>query len=432
MTTTEYEPRLETQTGRPAAALASTRATTVTGAIEHAVLDVVVPVYNEQRDLVPSVERLHTYLAAELPFPARITIADNASTDATWSLATDLADRLPGVRAVRLEQKGRGRALHQVWSASDADVLAYMDVDLSTDLAALLPLVAPLVSGHSDLAIGSRLARGSRVVRGPKREFISRSYNLLLRTALAARFSDAQCGFKAIRADRARELLPLVEDTGWFFDTELLVLAERRGLRIHEVPVDWVDDPTSSVDIVATATADLKGMWRLARGMATGRIPVSALPTEEHPGVPRGLGSQLLRFAAIGVASTLAYLALFLLLRGPLGAQGANLAALLLTAIANTAANRRLTFGLRGAADRFRHQLQGLVVFAIGLALTSASLWLLGVLVPDPSRTVEVVALITASVAATLVRFLLFRSWVFPRQRTASAPVAAPDRRTVR
>ena len=129
------------------------------------------------------------------------------------------------------------------WSASDAQVLAYCDVDLSTDLAALLPLVAPLISGHSDLAIGTRLSPSSRVVRGAKREFISRAYNLLLRGTLAARFSDAQCGFKAIRADVARRLLPLVEDTGWFFDTELLVLAERAGLRIHEVPVDWVDDP---------------------------------------------------------------------------------------------------------------------------------------------------------------------------------------------
>jgi putative flippase GtrA len=260
------------------------------------------------------------------------------------------------------------------------------------------------------------------VVRGPKRELISRTYNLLLRTTLAARFSDAQCGFKAIRADRARELLPLVEDPGWFFDTELLVLAERRGLRIHEVPVDWVDDPDSSVDIVATATADLKGMWRLARGMASGRIPVSALPSHDQPDVPRGLGPQLLRFASIGVASTLAYLLLFLVLRGTLGAQGANLTALLVTAIANTAANRRLTFGVRGAADRFRHQLQGLVVFAIGLALTSTSLALLSALAPDASRLVEVGVVVSASVAATLVRFLLFRAWVFPRRRTAATP----------
>ena len=398
------------------------------------VLDVVVPVHNEQDDLVPSVERLHAYLTAHLPYSFRITIADNASTDTTLALAVDLADRLPGVAVAHLEQKGRGRALHQVWSLSDAEVLAYMDVDLSTDLAALLPLVAPLISGHSDLAIGTRLARGSRVVRGPKREVISRCYNLLLRTTLATRFSDAQCGFKAIRADRARELLPLVEDTGWFFDTELLVLAERSGLRIHEVPVDWTDDPDSRVDIVSTAVADLHGIVRMARAMASGRIPVTGLPAHAGDDVPRGLTTQLVRFAVVGVLSTLAYLALFLLLRGPMGAQGANFAALLLTAVANTAANRRITFGVRGAVDRFRHQVQGLVVFVIGLALTSASLAVLAAAVPDASRWVELTVLVAANVGATLVRYLLFRSWVFPRRHaTYSLPAqAGTDRKAVR
>src|SRR5439155_15188742 len=157
--------------------------------------------------------------------------------------------------AIHLARKGRGRALHSVWSTSDAAILAYMDVDLSTDLAALSPLVAAILSGHSDLAIGSRLARGAQVVRGPKRELISRGYNLLLRGTLAVRFTDAQCGFKAIRADVARRLLPHVRDTGWFFDTELLVLAQRAGLRIHEVPVDWIDDPDSPVDLLATGIA---------------------------------------------------------------------------------------------------------------------------------------------------------------------------------
>ena len=217
------------------------------------VLDVVVPVHNEEADLEPCVRRLHGYLTAHVPYRFRITIADNASTDATPDVAHMLAGSLPDVVAVRLVEKGRGRALRHVWTRSDAAVLAYMDVDLSTDLAALLPLVAPLISGHSDLAIGSRLSRGSRVVRGAKREFISRGYNLLLRGTLSARFSDAQCGFKAIRADVAERLLPMVADNGWFFDTEMLVLAERSGLRIHEVPVDWVDDPDSRVDIVATA-----------------------------------------------------------------------------------------------------------------------------------------------------------------------------------
>ena len=226
-------------------------------------LDVVVPVYNEEGDLARSVLRLHAYLTADQPFSFRVTIADNASVDRTWAIARRLAATLPGVRAVHLSEKGRGRALHTVWQTSDADVLVYMDVDLSTDLAALLPLVAPLLSGHSDLAIGTRLARGSLVVRGAKREVISRCYNLLLHATLGARFSDAQCGFKAIRADAARKLLPAVRDQGWFFDTELLVLAQRRGLRIHEVPVDWVEDPDSRVDIGSTALEDLRGMARL-------------------------------------------------------------------------------------------------------------------------------------------------------------------------
>ena len=241
------------------------------------VLDVVVPVYNEQAALADSVRRLHRHLSEQFPFTFRITIADNASVDATPAIAAGLADEFPEVRVRRLEQKGRGRALHTVWENSDAPVLAYMDVDLSTDLAALLPLVAPLISGHSDVAIGTRLSRGSRVVRGPKRELISRCYNLILRSTLAARFSDAQCGFKAIRADVAQALLPHISDTGWFFDTELLVLAERSGLRIHEVPVDWVDDPDSRVDIVSTAIADLKGVARLLRGFGSGDIPVGAI-----------------------------------------------------------------------------------------------------------------------------------------------------------
>src|SRR6202142_3056014 len=239
--------------------------------------EIVIPVRNEERDLGPSVRRLHAFLREEFPFSARITIADNASDDGTLSQALALEAALDGVRAVRLERPGRGGALRSVWSQSDAAILAYMDVDLSTDLNALLPLLAPLLSGHSDVAIGTRLARGARVIRGPRREVISRCYNLLLHASLGTGFSDAQCGFKAIRADAARVLLPLTEDTGWFFDTELLVLAERAGLRIAEVPVDWVDDPDSRVDVVATALADLRGVARLARALATGRLPVAAL-----------------------------------------------------------------------------------------------------------------------------------------------------------
>src|SRR3954469_18008507 len=287
-----------------------------------AVLDVVIPVYNEEADLGPCVRRLHKHLSESFPYPFRITVADNASTDATAEVARALSVELAGVKVVRLAEKGRGRALKQAWSASDAPVLAYMDVDLSTDLNALLPLVAPLLSGHSDVSIGTRLARGSRVVRGPKREFISRGYKLLLRGPLRVGFSDAQCGFKAIRRDVAEQLLPMVEDTGWFFDTELLVLAQRSGLRIHEVPVDWVDHPDSRVDLVATAVADLRGVARVGRALATGRLPLHPVrsqlgraPLAPPAEVPATLTRQLVRFAAVGVASTLAYLALFLFLR---------------------------------------------------------------------------------------------------------------------
>nr|WP_089157915.1 glycosyltransferase [Micromonospora sp. NBS 11-29] len=376
-----------------------------------AVLDVVVPVHDEEVDLGPCVRRLHAHLSAQFPYPFRITVADNASTDGTLAVAEALAAELPEVGVLHLAEKGRGRALRAAWSASPAPVLAYLDVDLSTDLAALLPLVAPLLSGHSDLAIGTRLARASRVVRGARREVISRGYNLLLRGTLAVRFSDAQCGFKAIRADVAAELLPLVQDTGWFFDTELLVLAQRAGLRIHEVPVDWVDDPDSRVDIVATALADLRGIGRLGRALLTGALPLARLRAQlgrQPLPVPVGLPDQLARFAAVGVASTLAYLLLFLAARGPLGAQPANLLALLLTAVANTAANRRLTFGVTGRRHAGRHHLQGMLAFALGLALTSGALAVLHALTTPP-RAAELAVLVVANLAATALRFLLLR-----------------------
>jgi len=392
-------------------------------------VDIVVPVRNEERDLAPSIRRLAAYLRESFPFTARITIADNGSTDGTWAIASDLARELGGVRAVHMDLPGRGRALRTIWSQSDAEVLAYMDVDLSTDLNALLPLVAPLLSGHSDLAIGSRLARGSRVVRGTKRELISRSYNVLLRTFMGARFSDAQCGFKAIRRGQARALLPLTQDTGWFFDTELLVLAERAGLRIHEIPVDWVDDLDSRVDIIATALADLRGMVRLGVGLTRGTIAVPQL-RDSSPAVPgsggrsRELGMQIARFTVIGVASTIAYILLFLLLRGLMGAQTANVISLGVTAVANTAANRRLTFGISGRSNAARHQFKGLIGFGIGLALTAGALAALNAGSAHPSRAAEVSALIGANLAGAVIRFVLYRHWVFARAEPASRSVS--------
>jgi glycosyltransferase involved in cell wall biosynthesis len=367
-------------------------------------IDIVLPVFNEQAALEQSVRRLHRFLSGEFPFAWRIVVADNASTDATPAIAAALARELPGVEHLRLERKGRGLALRTAWSASDANVVCYMDVDLSTDLRGLLPLVAPLLSGHSDVAIGTRLARGARVVRGPKREVISRGYNRLLHAALRARFSDAQCGFKAVRREALPGLLAAVRDDGWFFDTELLVLAQRQGLRIHEVPVDWVDDPDSRVDIVRTALDDLRGVARL---MAGGRIA---------------------RFMGVGIMSTLAYALLFVLLRSPLGAVAANALALALTAVANTAANRRFTFRVRGRASLLRHHVSGAVVYVLTLGLTSGALVVLHGLDTRPSRPLELGVLIAASAAATVTRYVALRSWVFARaRRTPLMRAPAPE-----
>ncbi|MFJ9628026.1 glycosyltransferase [Streptomyces sp. NPDC101175] len=371
------------------------------------VLDVVVPVFNEETDLEPNVRRLHAHLAETFPYPFRITVADNASTDRTPRIAARLAAELPGTEWLRLPEKGRGRALRAAWSQSPAPVLAYVDVDLSTELTALLPLVAPLISGHSDIAIGTRLAPASRVVRGPKREVTSRCYNALLRSTLAVGFSDAQCGFKAIRRDVAVALLPLVEDTGWFFDTELLVIAERAGLRIHEIPVDWIDDPDSRVDILPTALADLRGIARLGRSLARGTLP----PSTSH--LARPDTARLARFAAIGAMSTLGHLLLYAALSPVLGAQVGNAFALLLCALGNTAANRRLTFGYRGRGGALRHHGRGLVVFLVGLGLTGGALAALHHALPSAGHAAELAVLLAANLVATVLRFLLLRAWVF-------------------
>ena len=350
-------------------------------------LDVVVPVYNEEADLESCLRRLHAHLAAEFPYRFRITVADNASTDGTLAVAHRVAAELPGVDRGAPGREGPGPG-----AAGGVVGLGRAGAGVH----GRGPVHRP---GRAGCRWSRRCCPGTRTwpsapgwpaapgwCAGPKREVISRCYNLILRGTLAARFSDAQCGFKAIRADVARGLLPLVEDDGWFFDTELLVLAERSGLRIHEVPVDWVDDPDSRVDIVATALADLRGRGpgvagaghraaagRGAAGAArpgpagpryaggAGRADPAAGPVRRHRG-----GQHAGLPAAVPAAP-----------RRSLGAQPANLVALLLTAVANTAANRRLTFGVSGRAGAGRHQVQGLAVFGLGLALTSGSLALL-------------------------------------------------------
>ncbi|MBC7276295.1 MAG: glycosyltransferase [Nocardioides sp.] len=403
-----------------------TVSTTPTSGRVGTAVDLVIPVYNEEQGLEGAVRRLDDYLR-QLPYSTTITIADNASTDATWQIARRLETELGRVRAVHLDEKGRGRALKAAWRSSQAEVVGYMDVDLSTDLRALPPLLAPLLSGHSDLSIGTRLARGSRIVRGPKRDFLSKGYNLLLRGVLSAEFTDAQCGFKAIRRDVAEKLLPLIDDDSWFFDTELLVIASEAGLRIHEVPVDWVDDTDSRVDIVTTIKEDLDGIRRLLFGLVSGRIDLSGV---RPPGPVRSpsLAAQVIRFGAVGVMSTLAYLVLYVLLRTAVGAQAANLVALLVTAIGNTAANRRLTFGITARQGAVKHHVAGLAAFGVGLVLTSGSLALLHLAAPIPARGIEVAVLVAANAAATLIRFIALRWVMSPRAGRTRAASRRPPR----
>jgi putative flippase GtrA len=289
-----------------------------------------------------------------------------------------------------------------------------MDVDLSTSLPALLPLVAPLLSGHRDIAIGSRLAPGAHVVRGAKRELISRAYNLLLKVTLRGHFSDAQCGFKALRREAAEQLLPLVEDDEWFFDTELLVTAERLGLRIGEVPVDWVDDPDSRVNIVSTALDDLRGVRRLFFRRPSGL---------RRAGSNEVAADQLLRFAGVGLISTLGYLFLFVAWRPMLGAFGANAVAMAIATLFNTAVHRELSHGMDGLLRRGRMIVVVLSLYSISLALTTGALLIASVMTSG-SLVAEVIAITVANAVAAIFRFSVLRAWIFrPRALTNPVPI---------
>ncbi len=235
-------------------------------------VDLVIPVYNEEHVLASSVARVLDYLSRHPEHRWRIVVADNASRDRTLEVARGLEAAHPGqVVVLHLPVKGRGIALRNAWLTSDADVVAYMDVDLSTDLGHLPALIDPIARGEVDVAYGCRLGRGAVTNRSFKREFISRSYVLILNWALGLRVTDAQCGFKALSREAARALVPLVHDNKWFFDSELLWVAQKNGFRLREVPVRWIEDPDTRVKIVQTALEDLQGIWRLRRH-ATPRV----------------------------------------------------------------------------------------------------------------------------------------------------------------
>ncbi|HEY6472859.1 MAG TPA: glycosyltransferase, partial [Acidimicrobiales bacterium] len=364
-------------------------------------------VYNEAHQLADRIVTLREFLDESLPFTSLVTIVDNGSTDGTALVARRLATALDGVQAITLDRKGRGYALRRAWESSTAEVVAYMDVDLSTSLTGLMPLVASVLSGHGDVAVGTRLARGARVVRGPKRELISRAYSLLVRTSQRSRISDFQCGFKALRRECALELLPLVKDDSWFFDTELLITAERLGMRVSEIPVEWVDDPDSRVHIISTAREDVKGLWRLSHGPA-----LRHMESRHHE---EATAEQLLSFAGVGMLSTLSYLLLFALGFRVFGPLGANALALAFCTLFNTALHRSLATG-RGRGDTRVRRPSFLgtagVLYAVSLSCTTAALLVAGALGAD-SLAAALVAVTLANGVASLVRFALLRGWAF-------------------
>jgi Glycosyl transferase family 2 len=391
----------------------------------HAVqVEIVVPVHNEAHQLTERVATLCEFLDCSFPFSALVTIVDNGSTDGTPLLARRLAATVDGVQVLVLPRQGRGYALRRAWEASSAEVVAYMDVDLSTSLDGLMPLVASVLSGHGDIAVGTRLARGARVVRGPKRELTSRAYSLLVRTSLRSRLSDFQCGFKALRRERALELLPLVADEAWFFDTELLITAERLGMRITELPVEWVDDPDSRVHILSTAAEDLKGVWRISHGPALRDV------RRRHglagPSDDQATSDQLLSFAGVGLLSTLSDLLLFALGSKAFGVLAANAVALAFCTLVNTALHRSLASGRAGVVvpdgTRPHFLVTAGALYAVSLAFTTSALLVAGAL-GARSLAAALVTVTLANAGASLVRFALLRGWAFRPWPRRPAPL---------
>lgn len=371
-------------------------------------VEIVIPTYNEEDALSGCVETLVAY-AEHLGLDFQVTIADNGSTDQTPLLAAALAERFAQVGFVSIPAKGKGLAIRTVWEKSTADIVAYMDVDLSTDLNALGALLMPLMTNHSEIAIGTRLSPSSRVERGTKREFISRAYNLLMRVTMNARFSDAHCGFKAVKTPVAQQLLPYLKDNTWFFDAEILLVAERAGYRITEVPVDWVDDPNTKVKVWDTAKRDLVGMWCVKRSFMRGEIPFENFQVTPRPGSEAG---KVVRFVVIGILTTLVYTLLFWLFSQLLAnVFVANFSAMLLAAMINTVWNRSYTFQVDKAEHRLTDHVLGIVVFFVGYGFSSGALLLLHYFDPHAHTIANTAVVTLANFVVTVLKYVSFRIW---------------------
>ncbi|WP_054112469.1 glycosyltransferase [Marinagarivorans algicola] len=230
-------------------------------------IEITIPVLNEEETLLAQIETIIQYLSVNDVAPGyslSLVIADNGSTDGTQDIAVDLAKKYTCVKYIRLEERGVGRALKASWTQSCADIVGYMDLDLATDLKHLKVAFASFDNG-SELVTGSRLARGAKVIgRTPLRSFTSRVFNLIVQTWFGSSFSDGMCGFKFLKRNILASLMAGgAKSDGWFFATELLVVADALKLSIKDLPVEWTDDPNSKVKITKLTVEYLKAMKRL-------------------------------------------------------------------------------------------------------------------------------------------------------------------------
>lgn len=385
----------------------------------HAIVEIAIPVYNEESELRIRVSELCRFLETEFPFESSVVIVDNASTDRTAEIANEIAELEERVSVIRLEAKGKGLAVYTAWINSQAEILVYMDLDLSTNLRALHPLVAPLMSRHSDIAIGTRLSRGARVRRGAKREMISRSYNFLVHVSLGTRFTDAHCGFKAIRAEAARRILPLVDDRGWFFDTELLACAERTGLRIFEVPVDWVDHADSRVNVTGVALDDIRGLVRLFREFFGGRIPLTWFSDSLLlPGTTNSFGSVTLRFALAELLLLFSATAVLLFSNRSFHGSGSLILVGLCFLFFEKVLVLRFATGGRYHFLRTSHWMQVLTMGVISLLIIFIFQWLLALGLGSTSSRSTDGGLLVGLFLGGFLRLLVAQTWLSgPRSR---------------
>lgn len=353
----------------------------------------VIPIYNEEANITRAVAETINYLETQTVYSYKVLVTDNASTDNSPQIVKNLIKKYPQLSYLRLPEKGRGLALKEAWEQSEEDIVAYMDVDLSSPLEYLPQILDPIINNEADITFGSRLKKpGKAIGRTLKREVTSRVYNRLLQFMLGAKFKDAQCGFKAVRKTTFLEIADQIQNTTWYFDSEMLLLAQYKNYRLQEIPIIWTDDPHSTVKIISTANDNLHHMWRMFKTYK-----------------PHSLLYILWWFLFIGGLSTIATLILYSLLRFIVDPQIANIIALTITTIANTVANKRISFRNANKEPIIKTLTISVLSYLSYWIPTATGLWILNHAHLETNLLAEVFTLIIGTVIGMGLKFLLFK-----------------------